>query len=126
MDALLKGLHGCESLKRCAEQDYRRMASLCHGHRLQCLQSEVFPDVICGEHFFNNYDLVVDLAESNEKVAVGCGGVDFKAEFIERCHGGFKPLRSGKRQEGRLVRRADKIEFRGHGYFSLRVAGMGG
>jgi hypothetical protein len=49
MNALLKGLHGGEGLKRVAKKNHRGMAALTHGHVLQSLQREIFGNDIGGE-----------------------------------------------------------------------------
>ena len=105
MDALLEGLHGREGLERVAEQDDGGVAALVHGHGLQRLQRQVFLDVVGGEQFLDDDDLIVDLAEADQEIAVGGGGVDLVAEFGQGGFGGLQPFRRGKGEQGRLVRR---------------------
>ena len=81
MDAMLEGLKRGKRLKGIAEEDYRGVAAMVHGHGLQSLQGEVFAQVIRREQLLDDHNLIVDLAEANEKVAMGCRGVDLVAEL---------------------------------------------
>ena len=89
MDALLEGLHGGESLIGVAEEDGGRMAALAHRHMLQGLQRQVFTDFVSGEQFLDNDDLITNLAETDQKIAMGGGCMDFVAQLGERSFGGI-------------------------------------
>src|SRR5437879_7331379 len=97
--AMLEGLHGGESLERIPEQDNGSVTALAHGHALQGLKGEVFGDVVRCEKFLNDYNLVADLAEADEKVTMGSRGVDFVTQFGEGSARTFKQFRGGKCQE---------------------------
>src|SRR3954462_11252256 len=87
VNTLLECLHGRKGLERVAKEDDSRLASLIHGHLLHGLQREILGDVIGRETFFDNDDLISNLAETDEKVAVGRGGMDFIAQFGQRSAG---------------------------------------
>ena len=83
VNALLKSLQRREGLKTFAKQNHGGMATLVHGHLLERLQREVFLHAVGGEAFFENHDLVVNLAEADEKVAVRGRRVDLVAQLLK-------------------------------------------
>jgi hypothetical protein len=65
----------------------------------------VFLNVVRGEQFLDDDDLIMDLAEAHQKIAVRGGGVDFVAQPLQGDLGGLKPFGRGKGDQGGLVRR---------------------
>jgi len=111
VDALLEGLHRREGLKRIAEENDCCMAALAHWHVLNRLQSEIFVEVVGGEPFLENDDLVADLAETDEEIAMGRSRVNLVAQFGQGAASGFEPLRGGKGQQRGFIGSAKEFKF---------------
>ena len=73
------------------------MPALVHGHLLKGLKSQVLGDIIGGEALLEDDDLIADLAEANQEVAVGGGGVNFITELTEGGPRGIEPRRIAAR-----------------------------
>ena len=110
VDAVFEGFHGRERLERIAEQNDGGMAALVDGHGLKRLQREIFVNVVRAEQFLDHDNLVVGLAETDEEIAVGGGGMDLVAEFAQGGLGGLESFGCGKGDQGRFVLGADEIE----------------
>ena len=110
MDAVLEGFHGREGLEGVAEQKNGGMAALVDRHGLQRLQGQVFLKRVRRKKFLDDDDLVMDLVEPHQKIAVGGGGVDFVAQFAQGVLGDLQPFRRGEGDQGRFVLGADEIE----------------
>ena len=123
VDALLEGLKWRKRLEGITEEDYRGVTALVHWHDLQRLQGKVLAQVVRCEQFLNDHDLIMDLAETNQKVGVGRRGVDLVAEFRQPLLGGFQPFRGREGQQGRLIVCADEIELGGHSLFEFEGGG---
>src|SRR5882724_11818913 len=83
VDALLKGLHRSEGLEGITDQNYGGIAPLGHRHPLHCLKREILANVVGCKSLLDDDDLITNLAEANQKIAVcGCR-VHFVAEFAE-------------------------------------------
>jgi len=126
VDALLKGLHWGKGLEGFAEKDDGRVTALIHGHLLKGLQREIFLQRVRGETLFEDDHLITCLAEPDEKITVGCRGVDLVAQFLQCRFGAFEPFWRRECQQGRLVGCADEIKRVAHSYLILRVFGTGG
>src|SRR5208282_3260947 len=96
VDALFESFHRHKGLKRVAEQDDGGMAALADGHLLQRLQREVFLNAVRAEQFLDDDDLVTNLSEAHDEIAVGGGGVNLVSQLHEGAFGDFQPFRSGK------------------------------
>src|SRR5258706_2070129 len=118
---MLKSLQRRKGLERISDEQDRRVTTLTHRHVLKGLKCEVFRNGVAAEQFLQQHDLILDLGETDEKITVGRGGVNFVAEFGEGAARDLHPFGRGERDEGGLVRRADEIEFVGHGYLILSL-----
>ncbi len=67
-------------------------------------------EVVGGEQFLDDDNLIVDLAEADQKIAMRGRGVDFVAELGQGGPGGFEPFGGGERQQSGLVGCADEIK----------------
>ena len=93
VDAELERLHRRESLERVAEQQYGGVTPLAHRHFSQRLQGQILCHAIGREAFLQDNDLIANLAEANEEVAVRGSGVDLVAQFSQSRPGGVEPFR---------------------------------
>ena len=110
MDALLEGFHGGEGLERIANQQDGGMPALAAGHDLQGLEGEILIGRVGAEQFLHQRHLIAHLAEAHQEIAVGGGGVDFIAEFLQGVFGLLQPFRRGKGDQRRLVICTDEIK----------------
>ena len=94
VNAHLKRLHRRKSLEGAAKENHGRVTALGHGHGLKRLQSQILAQLVGSEQFLNDHNLVADLAEPNQKIAVGGRGVNLITEFGETGFGGVEPFRS--------------------------------
>jgi hypothetical protein len=69
------------------------VTSLAHWHFLKRLQGEILFNAVAGEAFLQNNDLISDLAEANQEVAVRGGGMDFLAQLSQSRAGSVEPFR---------------------------------
>src|SRR5581483_8659744 len=93
------------------------------GHFLQRFECQIFFNGICTEKFFDNDDLIMNLAEPREKIGVRCGGMNFVTEFLQSRFGSLKPFWSGKCDERRLVGCGDKVGFKSASHKSFQFEG---
>lgn len=114
VNTLLERLNRGEGLKGVSKQNYRSVPALGHGHRLQGLKRKILSDVIRREEFLDDHNLVTNLAEANQKIAVSRGGMHFVAEAGKGGASRLEPFRSGERQKRGLVGGTDEIKAVGH------------
>ena len=84
VDALLDSLHGGEGLERFADEDHGGVTPLGHGHFLDRLQGEILFEIVGGETFLDDHDLIMNLGEADEEITVSGSGVDFVAQLLQR------------------------------------------
>jgi len=118
---LLERLHGRECLKGFTDENRGGMASLAHGHLLDRLQGEVLLEVVGGEAFLDDHDLIVNLCKADEEITVSGSGVDFVAKLLQCGLDLFEPLRCGEGEQSRLVCGCKKIKLLAHNYFNFTV-----
>jgi len=121
VDAVLEGFHRGKGLKGVAQQDNGGVAAQGHRHGLQRLQGGVFLEVVRAKQFLDDHDLITDLAEAHQEIAVRGGGVDLVTQSLQRDLDRVEPVGRGKSDQRGLVARCDKLCFKvaSHGYLSL-------